>query len=245
MKTILIVGATSAIAEETAKLYARQGHRLILWGRKPDRLESIQKHLEVLGAGDVFTYAIDLDDCEKHPPALEETLAVAGTIDIALVAHGVLPDQQSVQGSYSAMLPSLRTNFLSQVAVLTLLADYFETRKRGTLASITSVAADRGRKSNYVYGAAKAGVSAFTDGLRGRLAASGVHVVNIKPGTVDTPMTAHLKKGSLFASPQTVAAGIVKAIEKQKSTVYLPAYWRLIMAIVRGIPEAVFKKTNF
>lgn len=244
MNTILIVGATSAIAEETAKLYARKGDRLVLWGRNPDRLKSIQNNLQVLGANEVFIFKIDLDLCEKHSELLATTLKKAGPIDVALIAHGVLPVQQHVQHDFLAMLPSLHTNFISFSSLLTVLAEYFETRRLGTIAILTSVAADRGRKSNYVYGAAKAGVSVFTDGLRGRLADSGVHVVNIKPGMVDTPMTAHLKKGLLFTSPETVAKGIVKAISKQKATAYVPGYWRLVMWIIRCIPEAVFKKMN-
>lgn len=143
------------------------------------------------------------------------------------------------------MEASLHTNFLSYASLLTVLANYFEELNSGTIAVIASVAADRGRKSSYVYGAAKAGVSAFTNGLRGRLASSGVHVVNIQPGMVDTPMTAHLKKGLLFASPSVVAAGIVKAVQKNRSTVYVPGYWRLVMLVIRSIPEFIFRKTNF
>jgi len=245
MKTILIIGAYSSIAEETAKLYAAQGNRLVLWGRNLDRLKSIQMNLEVLGAEGVSCFEIDLDDCAKHGPLLQKTVTKVGSLDIALIAHGVLPDQQIVEGVYDAMVESLYTNFMSYASLLTVLAGYLEKQKGGTIAAITSVAADRGRKSNYVYGAAKAGASAFTDGLRGRLASSGVHVVNIKPGMVDTPMTAHLKKGFLFASPSLVAAGIVKAVQKNKSTVYVPGYWRLIMFVVCSIPEFIFKKTNF
>jgi len=244
MKNILIVGATSAIAEETAKLYASAGHNLVLWGRNRDRLVSIQKNLEVLGAGQVTTFVVDLDECDKHAALLQKSEAKSGAIDIALVAHGLLPEQAEVQSNFSAMLTSLRTNFLSYVSVLTVLGEYFEKRGSGTIAGITSVAADRGRKSIYVYSAAKAGASVFTDGLRGRMAASGVHVVNIKPGMVDTPMTEGLKKGPLFTSPEVVARGVVKAIEKKKSTAYVPGYWRLVMFIIRCIPEVIFKKMN-
>lgn len=245
MKTILFIGATSAIAEEVAKSYARQGHRLVLWGRNRPHLESIGKNLEVLGASEVHVTEIDLDDCERHAKALEQTVSEAGQLDVAIVAHGVLPDQQSVQQSFALIQASIHTNFLSYVSLLTELANYFEAIRRGTIVSITSVAGDRGRKSNYVYGSAKAGASTFTDGLRGRLAVSGVHVVNIKPGMVDTPMTQHLKKGALFASPETVASGIVKAINKKKATAYVPGYWRFVMFIIRLIPESIFKKTNF
>lgn len=245
MKTILLIGATSAIAEEVAKSYASQGHRLVLWGRNKPHLESIGKNLKVLGASEVYLTEIDLDDCERHSKALEESVSEAGHLDVAIVAHGVLPVQQDVQQDFNQIQASIHTNFLSYVSLLTELASYFESIRRGTIVSITSVAGDRGRKSNYVYGAAKAGASTFTDGLRGRLAGSGVHVVNIKPGMVDTPMTQHLKKGALFASPETVARGIIKAINKKKATAYVPGYWRLVMFIIRSIPESIFKKTNF
>jgi hypothetical protein len=245
MKTILIIGATSAIAEETAKLYAAEGHRLVLWGRNKEHLSSIGENLEVLGATGIWEFEIDLDQCDLHASKLDTIVSETGPIDVAIIAHGVLPDQAATQDDFPAIQASIHTNFLSYASLLAVLAQYFETRKSGTIASITSVAADRGRKSNYVYGSAKAGASAFTDRLRGRLAASGVHVVNIKPGMVDTPMTRHLKKGLLFASPESVARGIAKAIQKKKSTAYVPGYWRLIMLIICLIPKSIFKKMNF
>ena len=245
MKTILIIGAYSAIAEETAKLYAIQGYRLVLWGRKMNRLKSVQQNLEVLGAKAVNCFEVDLDDCAGHAALLEQTISTVGSPDIALIAHGTLPDQKAVEDEFKAIEPFIHTNFLTYVSLLTVLANHYEQEKRGTIAVITSVAGDRGRKSNYIYGAAKAGASTFVDGLRGRLASAGVHVLNIKPGMVDTPMTAHLQKGALFSQPAAVAAGIVKAIGKKKSTAYVPGYWRLVMFIIRSIPEIIFKKTNF
>ncbi len=245
MKTILIVGAYSSIAEETAKVYASQGNRLILWGRCEDRLKSVQQNLTVLGADVVHWFGIDLNNCDDHAPLLEKTIKKAGNIDIALIAHGTLPDQSAIESDFNSIEDVIHANFLTYASLLTVLASYFEKQKRGTIAAISSVAADRGRKSNYIYGSAKAGASIFIDGLRGRMASCGVHVVNIKPGIVDTPMTAHLKKGALFARPKAIATGIVSAIAKKKHTVYLPGYWRLIMFIIRSIPEFIFKKTNF
>lgn len=245
MKTILIVGAYSAIAEETAKLYAAQGNRLVLWGRSRERLKSVQQNLLVLGAAEVHISDIDLDDCAAHEALFKKSVEEAGGIDIALIAHGTLPDQTEIEGDYAAIEPVLHTNFLTYTSLLTVFANYFEQQGGGTIAAITSVAGDRGRRSNYVYGSAKAGASAFVDGLRGRLASAGVHVVNIKPGMVDTPMTAHLKKGALFATPAAVASGIVSAINKKKNTAYVPGFWRLIMCVIRSIPEFAFKKTNF
>ena len=245
MKTILIVGAYSAIAEETAKIYATQGHRLVLWGRNGDRLTSVQKNLLVLGADEVYSFEIDLDNCDGHAPLLRKTVKKAGDLDVVLIAHGTLPNQQAIETEFKEIEAALHTNFVTYASLLTEFANYFETLKRGTIAAITSVAGDRGRKSNYIYGAAKAGASTFVDGLRGRMVASGVHVLNIKPGMVDTPMTAHLKKGALFAQPKAVAGGIVTAIVKKKHTVYVPGFWRLIMCVIRSIPEFIFKKTNF
>ena len=245
MKTILIVGAYSSIAEETAKVYATQGNRLILWGRSKDRLKSVQQNLTVLGADAAHWFEIDLDNCADHAPFLKKSIQKAGDIDVVLIAHGTLPDQKAIESDFYAIEKVIHTNFLTYVSLLTVFADYFEKQKRGTIAAISSVAADRGRKSNYIYGAAKAGVSTFIDGLRGRMASFGVHVLNIKPGMVDTPMTAHLTKGALFAQPKAIATGIVSAIAKKKHTVYLPGYWRLIMFIIRSIPEFIFKKTNF
>lgn len=244
MKTILIVGAYSAIAEETAKLYAAQGHRLVLWGRSIERLKSVKQNLQVLGATEVLIFDVDLDECSEHASLFQKTLKKVGNVDIALVAHGTLPNQKAIESEFKEIEAALHTNFISYVSLLTEFANYFENRKQGTIAAITSVAGDRGRRSNYIYGAAKAGASAFVDGLRGRLAEAGVHVLNIKPGMVDTPMTSHLKKGLLFAKPKAVASGIVTAIVKKKNTVYLPGYWRLILFIIRSIPEFIFKKTN-
>ncbi|HXC65533.1 MAG TPA: SDR family NAD(P)-dependent oxidoreductase, partial [bacterium] len=118
----------------------------------------------------------------------------------------------------------------------------FEAQGRGCLAVISSVAGDRGRQSNYVYGTAKATVTAFLSGLRNRLFRSGVQVLTIKPGMVDTPMTAALKKGPLFASADTVAAGIVRAVDKRRDVVYVPGYWRLVMGVIKALPEGVFKR---
>jgi decaprenylphospho-beta-D-erythro-pentofuranosid-2-ulose 2-reductase len=142
------------------------------------------------------------------------------------------------------ILKEFTTNCTSVISLLTILADYFEQQRRGCIAVISSVAGDRGRQSNYVYGAAKGAVTVFLQGLRNRLHKSGVAVITIKPGTVDTPMTASLKKGLLFASASSVGQGIYAAMKNRKEIVYLPWYWRPIMFIVRSIPEPIFKKLS-
>jgi len=141
-------------------------------------------------------------------------------------------------------LKEFTTNCASVISLLRILADYFEQQRRGCIAVISSVAGDRGRQSNYVYGAAKGAVTVFLQGLRNRLYKSGVAVVTIKPGTVDTPMTAGMKKGLLFASASSVGQGIYKAMLARKEVVYLPWFWRPIMFIIRSIPEPIFKKLS-
>jgi decaprenylphospho-beta-D-erythro-pentofuranosid-2-ulose 2-reductase len=164
-----------------------------------------------------------------------------GTVDLALLAHGVLGDQAAAERDYFAAEPILVTNFLSAVSLLTWLANYCDSQGRGTLAVISSVAGDRGRKSNYVYGASKAGLDAFLSGLRNRCDRSGVQVLTIKPGFVATPMTAHVPKNRLFATPEQVAHGILNAIRTRKDVVYVPWFWRPIMAIIKAVPERIFK----
>src|SRR5947209_1807519 len=239
---ILVIGATSAIAHETAKLYARDGAELFLVGRSPEKLEAVRDDLQVRGAKHAETYALDLNELEMHEAMIEAAIASLGGLDMALVAHGTLGDQRLSQENVTKALEEFTTNCTSVISLLTILANYFEPRKRGCIAVISSVAGDRGRKSNYVYGAAKGALSIFLQGLRGRLASSGVKVVTIKPGFVDTPMTASLRKGLLFASARTIGKGIYAAMNKGKDVVYLPWFWRPIMLVVKSVPERVFKK---
>jgi short-subunit dehydrogenase len=173
---------------------------------------------------------------------LEDAEQSLSGLDVVLIAYGTLSDQKACESSVELTLQELSTNAISVAAILTRVATRFEQRKSGTIAVISSVAGDRGRQSNYVYGSAKALVTAFTSGLRQRLYKSGVGVVTIKPGFVDTPMTAAFPKGPLWASPRKVAAGIVRAIDRSDSVRYLPGFWRLIMLIIRSIPETVFRR---
>ncbi|MGB7191432.1 MAG: SDR family oxidoreductase [Acidobacteriaceae bacterium] len=242
--TVLALGATSAIAEATLRLLAERGARFYLVGRNQDKLHAMAADLHTRGASGVATHAMDLDDTAAHGAMLIAAAQSLGTIDLALLAHGVLGDQQEAEASYAAAEAVLRTNFLSAVSLITWLANYFETMKQGTLAVISSVAGDRGRKSNYVYGASKGALTIFLDGVRNRIDRAGVQVLTIKPGFVATPMTAHVAQGPLFAKPAQVARGIVKAIEKRRDVVYLPAFWRGIMLAVRMVPRSIFKRMN-
>jgi decaprenylphospho-beta-D-erythro-pentofuranosid-2-ulose 2-reductase len=242
---VLIIGATSAIAQEAAKCFARDGAELFLVGRSENKLSAIASDLKVRGARIAQTALLDVNDFEYHQSLLERATLTLGGLDMLLIAHGTLSDQCKCEQSVDETLQEFSTNCTSVISLLTISANYFEQQKHGCIAVISSVAGDRGRRSNYVYGASKAAVSAFLSGLRGRLAKSGVAVVTIKPGTVDTPMTAHMRKGFLFAPAQKVGEGIYQAMLKRKDVVYLPWYWRFIMLIVRSIPESIFKRLSF
>lgn len=241
---VLALGATSAIAEATLRLFAARGARFFLVARNADKLNAVAADLRTRGAVSVATFVMDLDDTAAHPAMLAAAAENLGTIELALLAHGVLGDQSRAEASYPVAEAILGTNFMAPVSLITWLANYFEASHQGTLAVISSVAGDRGRKSNYVYGASKGALNVFLDGVRNRIDRSGVQVLTIKPGFVSTPMTAHLPPSPLFAQPSAVARGIVKAIEKRKDVVYVPAFWALIMLIIRTIPGRIFKKLN-
>jgi decaprenylphospho-beta-D-erythro-pentofuranosid-2-ulose 2-reductase len=223
---------------------AEQGARFYLVARSPEKLKAVASDLETRGASAVSTCVMDLDDPSAHEPMLAEALKELETIDLALLAHGVLGDQEKAQADYAATEAILRTNLLSAISLITWLANYFEKTQQGTLAVISSVAGDRGRKSNYIYGASKGALNIFLDGVRNRIDRSGVHVLTIKPGFVATPMTAHLPQNALFAHPSAVGRGILKAIEKRKDVAYVPPVWALIMLIIRSVPNSIFKKLN-
>ena len=165
-------------------------------------------------------------------------------LDVALLAYGSLSDQAACEKDATKTVESIHVNFVSAVSWLTLLSNRFERQGRGTIAAISSVAGDRGRQSNYIYGAGKGGLTIFLQGLRNRLCRSGVHVLTIKPGFVDTPMTSHMKKTFLFASPEKVGRQIYQAIERKKNVLYTPGFWRWIMWVVCHVPEKIFKRLS-
>jgi decaprenylphospho-beta-D-erythro-pentofuranosid-2-ulose 2-reductase len=241
---VLLLGATSAIAGGVMRPLAQSGASFYLVARSPQKLQAVASDLRTRGASAVFTCVMDLDDTAAHETMLAEAAEKLGTIDLALLAHGVLGDQEKAQTNYAATEAILKTNFLSAVSLITWLANYFESTRQGTLAVISSVAGDRGRKSNYIYGASKGALNIFLDGVRNRIDRSGVHVLTIKPGFVATPMTAHLPQNALFAHPAVVGKGILKAIDKRKDVAYVPPIWALIMLIIRSVPNSIFKKMN-
>ena len=244
MQKVLIIGATSAIAEATARCWAAHCAALFLVGRRTGQLNTIADDLRIRGAASVGLFTMDACDTSAHAAMLEAAENAMGGLDVALIAYGSLPDQKACEVSVDLTLKEINTNALSVIALATRLAEGFERQGSGTLAVISSVAGDRGRQSNYVYGAAKGMVSLFMQGLRNRLAKKGVQVLTINPGFVDTPMTVALPKGALWAKPETIARGIVRAIDGKRDEVYLPGFWWLIMTIIKHIPERVFKKLS-
>jgi short-subunit dehydrogenase len=241
---VFVAGATSAIAQAVARLLAARGARFFLVARDAARLEAVAADLRARGAAAAALAVADLDDLDRHGALADEALAALGGIDIALLAQGTLPDAARCEASFAEARAAIHTNFVGVASLAAALASRMEGRGRATIAALGSVAGDRGRRSNYVYGAAKGALAIYLDGLRHRLHGTGVNVLTVKPGFVDTPMTRGFAKGPLWASPERVASGIVNAIDRGARVVYVPWFWRPIMAVVRAIPERIFLKTR-
>ena len=242
MRRILVVGATSAIAEAAAREFACRGDALFLVGRSPAKLQAIIADLKVRGAAVVDGMNLDVRELTRLPSVIDAAATALGGLDHVLIAHGTLPDQPACEASASLMLEEFTTNALSTMVLCTELGNRFAAQGHGVIAVVSSVAGDRGRQSNYVYGAAKATVTAFTSGLRQRLYRKGVRVITVKPGFVDTPMTASFKKGFLWASPSSVGRAIATAMTRGTPVLYVPWFWRAIMIGIRTVPETLFQR---
>jgi decaprenylphospho-beta-D-erythro-pentofuranosid-2-ulose 2-reductase len=236
MKAV-ILGATSAIAHELSRIYAAEGATLFLVARNAAKLEGVANDLRVRGAT-VETLVADLADRSRD----EEIVHRAGTgIDVVLLAHGVYPEQRAVDRDARAQAENFDVNATSFIALAAHFANVLETAKQGTLAVIGSVAGDRGRRTNYTYGSAKAAVHAYCEGLRARLRESNVAVVLLKPGWIDTPMTAAMKKNPMFVSAAAAAKGIHRAIEKKRAVAYVPGFWRWIALVLKLLPSRLIR----
>lgn len=246
---IVIVGASSAIAEHCARQWAGQAAheslQFVLLGRDQNKLDAIAADLSVRNpAATSETLCTDFSSAEAIGKTVADIVA-GGTPDIVLIAHGTLPDQPLCQQDLALAADAMHINGLSPALFAEAFAGPMQAANKGTIAIIGSVAGDRGRKSNYVYGAAKGLVTRYAQGMQHRLAGSGVKVVLIKPGPTDTPMTAHLKQGGAkLASAEDVAAAIVRGVEKGSAVVYAPGKWWLIMMIIRHLPRFVFNKMD-
>ena len=245
MRRVLILGATSAIAEATARRFAATGDALFLVARDPARLEAVAADLRVRGAAQVETMAMDALDYDRHAAAIDGAMTALGGLDVALLAYGSLPDQKACEASAELTRRAFELNATSAISLLAVLGERFARQGRGTIAAISSVAGERGRQSNYLYGAAKAALTVFLSGLRNRLHGSGVHVLTVKPGFVDTPMTDGMNKaGALWAKPEAIGQAIRKAADKGGPIQYAPGLWRMIMLVIRTVPAFVFHKTK-
>ncbi len=242
---ILIIGATSAIAEATARLYAARGDRLYLLARDTDHLTRIAADLATRGGANVEQAGLDVTDFDAQSERIAAAWNAFGGLDVALIAHGSGEHEREALHSVDILRRQFTINATATLALMAQLADRFKAQGHGTLAVISSVAGDRGRAANILYGSAKAAINAYASGQGQRLHKYGVKVVTLKPGWVDTPMTAGMKKNALFASRERVAKGIVHAIDKGKSIAYLPWFWRPIATLLRAIPATLFRRLRF
>jgi len=238
----LVVGATSAIAREAARELARRGSRLFLVARDASALDALARELGPSVAGARSGDFLDHAACAGHVAAAIDAL---GSIDLALVAHGWLPDQRETERDLATALRAIDVNFLSAVAFLIPIANHMEERRAGHIAVMTSVAGERGRPRNYTYGAAKRATSTYLEGLRSRLYRAGVGVTDLRLGPVDTPMTADHPKNALFGTPENVGRACVGAIARGARVAYRPRVWRAIMPVVRWMPEPLFQRFGF
>ena len=245
-KRIVIIGATSAIAGHCARMWIKETTvDMTLVGRDIDKTERVAADLRVRSPGSIIhTLAVDFIDPGAIRQLVDKMIA-EGPVNTVLIAHGSLPDQMVCQQDLPVCRDELIVNGISPVLFAEAFIEPMQKANHGTLAIIGSVTGDRGRKSNYVYGAAKGMVTRYTQGLQHRLAATNVKVVLIKPGPTDTPMTAHLKQqGSKLARVEDVARQAVKGINKGQPVVYAPAKWALIMMIIRHLPRFIFNRMD-
>jgi decaprenylphospho-beta-D-erythro-pentofuranosid-2-ulose 2-reductase len=243
MKKLIVLGACSAIAQQVERLAAKDGKELLLVGRSADRLIALRQDLLARGATAALTLTADFEDIPRHQALIEFAAGNFPDFDTVLVAYGSMLNQNEAEHSPELIVRQLHTDLVSMAALLTVFAGYFEARRSGCLAVITSVAGDRPRRANYVYGTAKAAMTYFLVGLRGRLRSVGVRVITIKPGPVRTKMTAHLPQTRIFADPERVARDIYRVLNRRSpEIVYTPFYWRYIMRGLRLLPEFLFNR---
>ena len=243
---VAIFGATSDIAAAVARRYAAASCRLVLIGRDAAALAAAADDLAVRSSAATAVECGDFARLDDLTRLADAAWARFGGLDIALIAYGSLPDQAACEQDAAAAAAAMALNFASPALLAGALANRFAAQGHGVIAAISSVAGDRGRRSNYVYGASKGGLQRILEGLRHRLADSGVTVLDIRPGFVASKMTAHLNgSGPLWATPDAVAGDIVKAIAARRAVLYAPWFWRLIMLLVRTLPRAVMHRTKF
>jgi len=242
-RRVLVLGATSGIAQAVARVYAAGGARLALVARSREHLATVASDLAVRGGEVVLQRSIDLCELDRHLTLLAEAETALDGLDVVLVAHGLLPDQQACQEDPRRSVASWDVNFVSAATLMEAAAERMAAAGRGTLGVLSSVAGERGRADNYVYGAAKAALTTYASGLGHRLRGTGVTVVTLKPGPVDTPMIRgrNISPG-LVADVDVVGRRIHRALERGERVVYVPGKWRWIMAVLRALPVRLFER---
>lgn len=252
MKNIIIIGATSAISQAVAKQMLAEDVCFHLVARNKDKLDIVANDLIARGCSNAKCYSLDFNDLSEHTKLVDDISKNADAIDTLLVSYGIMHSQQDCEIDVIKAIEQVNSNYTSTISLLVLFSQLMSQQSKeqtrgqnsGTIAVVSSVAGDRGRKSNYIYGSAKAGLTVFLEGLRYKLYDKGINVLTIKPGFVDSPMTADIDKGALWVSTDQVAKYIVKGITKKKSVIYTPPFWYFIMTIIKIIPVFIFRKLN-
>jgi len=244
MKRILVLGGYSGIAQKVEEKWAHKGASFYLVGRDHSKLEVVRNHLKTLGANEVFIEQMDLTNLNEHRNILQRAINSLNGLDLLFVCYGILPNQKELEKEPIKIVENYNINTISLIHFVTIVANYFESKKTGTIAVVTSVAGERGRKSNFFYGSAKACVDVYLQGLRHKLSSSNIKIITIKPGVVDTPMTKDLDKKLLIASPEKVATDIIRGIDKGQLVIYTPWYWKYIMLIIKLLPQKIFNRLN-
>jgi short-subunit dehydrogenase len=242
---VAIFGASSGMAFSVARIYAQKHARLFLIARDKQKLNDIERDLKARGATEVQSLVADLGSASGARAATELLRQRTPRVDVVIIASGILGDTEQLLSDPKACEDLFNVNVQAPIAISNSILPLLLQQKNAVLAIFSSVAGDRGRASNFIYGASKAALTAYASGLRARLSQTGVHVLTIKPGIVATAMTAHLPRGPLTANPEVVAKRIVKAIEKRKDTLYAPGFWRWVMCVITHLPEFIFKRLRF
>ena len=242
MGYVLIIAAKSDIAKALAKKYAENGYNLYLAAREANELKAFANDLNIRTKNHIKCVELDILDYASHQVFYS---SLPEKPEGVISAVGYLGEQQKAQADFSEAHKIMDTNYTGVVSMLNIIVDDFEQRKKGFIVAISSVAGDRGRKSNYLYGSAKAALTAYLSGLRNRLYAANVHVLTVKPGFVATKMTAAMDlPRKLTANPEQVAEDVYKAQQKNKDILYTKWIWKWLMLIIRNIPEWKFKGLN-
>lgn len=243
---VVILGANSFIARALSAEMLKEGWDVLMASRNTEELERVTKDLGLKYGKDVKFMEFDATDYETHKRFWDNVLKDFGDIDVAVISFGYLGDNDKALKDFSEVRKIVETNYLGAISIINIISDYMEHRGKGIIVAISSVAGDRGRAKNFIYGSAKAGLTQYLSGLRAKMFKKGVKVITVKPGFVNTPMTKGLNiPKPLLSTPERVAKDIFKAIKKGKDIVYTPFYWWFIMLVIRAIPEWMFKRLDF